>query len=212
VLALAGGEPDPRFPNPPTVSPVRLVGEVKLHNYPGHIRSLDAIDRAAAGRGLMNAGPADQVVRRVPLVAMVQGVVVPSLGVETLRVALGAPLTLSTDGSLLDLRFGEVHTQVQLDGTTWLRMGPHDDERFNSAHDVLSGNVRAERPARQGGARRQHGIEPPRLQDHAARRNSFRASRSTRRSSRTSSTACRWCARRSAARRGRRARDLRPHP
>ena len=144
VLALAGGEPDARFPNPPMVSPARLVGDVKLHNYPGHIRSLDAIDRAAAGRGLMNAGPADQVVRRVPLVAMVQGVVVPSLGVETLRVALGAPLTLSTGGGLLELRFGEVHTQAQLDGTTWLRMGPHDVERFVSARDVLSGNVRAE--------------------------------------------------------------------
>ena len=144
VLALAGGDADPRFANPPTASPVRITGNVKLHNYPGHIRSLDAIDRAAAGRGLMNAGPEDQVVRRVPYVATVQGVVVPSLGVETLRVAIGAPLALSTSGGLVDLRFGEVATTVQSDGTSWLRMGPHDPERFLSAQDVLSGNFRPE--------------------------------------------------------------------
>jgi len=144
VLALAGGDPDPRFADPPTVNPVRIVGEVKVNNYPGHIRSLDAIDRAAASRGLMNAGPEDQVVRRVPLVATVQGVVVPSLGVETLRVALGAPLTLSRDGELIAMRFGDVATRVQQDGTAWLRMGRHDPERFISAVDVLSGTVRAE--------------------------------------------------------------------
>ena len=144
VLAIAGGHPDPRFANPPTTSPVRIKGEVKLNNYPGHIRSLDAIDGAAASRGLMNAGPEDQVVRRVPYVANVQGVVVPSLGVETLRVALGAPLALSTYGGLVQLRFGEVATTVQGDGTGWLRMGPHDPERFLSAHDVLSGKYRPE--------------------------------------------------------------------
>ena len=144
VLAIAGGHPDVRFPHPPTMSPVRIAGDVKLHNYPGHIRSLDAIDRAAAGRGLMNSGPEDQVVRRVPYVATVQGVVVPSLGVETLRVAIGAPLSLSASGGLVDMRFGEVTTSVQGDGTAWLRMGPHDPERFLSAADVLAGNYRPE--------------------------------------------------------------------
>jgi serine phosphatase RsbU (regulator of sigma subunit)/CHASE2 domain-containing sensor protein len=144
VLALAGGHPDARFPNPPTASPVRVVGDVKLHNYPGHIRSIDPIDRAAAGRGLMNAGPEDQVVRRVPYVALVQGVVVPSLGVETLRVAIGGPLSLAASGGHVDLRFGEVTTPVQGDGTAWLRMGPHDAERFLSASAVLAGTFRPE--------------------------------------------------------------------
>ena len=144
VLGIAAGDRDARFPNPPTGQPVRVVGDVKLTSYPGYIGSLEAIDRAAASRGLMNAGPADQVVRQVPHAAYVQGVIVPSLGVETLRVALGAPLTLQREGELAELRFGEVRNRMQIDGTTWLRMGPHDPTRFVSAHDVLSGSFRPE--------------------------------------------------------------------
>ncbi|MGE5616282.1 MAG: CHASE2 domain-containing protein, partial [Bacillota bacterium] len=145
VLGIAAGEPDPRFPNPPQSSPARLVGDVRLQKYAGHIQSIEAIDRAAKSRGLINAGPRDQVVRHVPYVASVQGSIVPSLGVETLRVALGAPtLALTQHEHFLELQYGEVRTRVQGDGEAWLRMGPHDPDRFVSAHDVLSGRFNAE--------------------------------------------------------------------
>jgi CHASE2 domain-containing sensor protein/serine phosphatase RsbU (regulator of sigma subunit) len=144
VLGIAAGDPDERFANPPANAPARIAGDVKLQSFFGYVGNIEAIDRAAASRGLMNAGAPNQVVRRVPLVAFVRGVVVPSLGVETLRVAVGAPLTIQRDGAFAELRFGEVRYLMQPDGTSWLRMGPHDPDRFISARDVLAGSVRAE--------------------------------------------------------------------
>jgi adenylate cyclase len=145
VLGVTGGDPDPRFSNPPRGSPVRITGAVPLMAFGGHIGTLEAIDRVAAGRGLINSGPGDQVVRNVPYFAMVQGVVVPSLGIETLRVALESPpLALERKGAFAEFRFGEVRQRLQSDGTAWIRMGPHDPARFVSAVELLSGKASPE--------------------------------------------------------------------
>src|SRR5262249_54439944 len=144
VLGMAAAaDVDPRFANPPRGSPVRIGNEVNLKAYSGHIGSIEAIDKAAAGRGLINSGPGDQVVRQVPYIVMVQGVAVPTLAIETLRVALESPpLTIARDGALAQMRFGEVRTTLQPDGSAWIRFGPHDASRFVSADDVLSGRLR----------------------------------------------------------------------
>src|SRR5204863_2396947 len=106
----------------------------------GSIRSIAAIDSAAAGRGLMNSGPVDQVIRQVPLVANVQGSLVPNLGVETLRVGIGGGLRIvQGDGELLALEFGDARVAMQSNGTTWLRIGRHDPSRFVLAHQVMEG-------------------------------------------------------------------------
>ena len=139
---------DARFPGPPRAAPVVVSSrnEDQFFNWPGYIGSLDVIDAAAAGHGLMNSGASDQVVRTVPLVARVQGVMMPSLGVEALRVALGSGLRVEdAPGGLLALRFGDVNMPMQADGTAWLRFGKHDDERMVSAFEVLSGRVDPER-------------------------------------------------------------------
>ena len=139
---------DPRFPGPPRSAPVVVSGrrESGLPNWPGYIASLDTIDAAAAGHGLMNSGPSDQVVRVVPMVERVQGVIVPSLGVEALRVALGSGLRIDdAPGGLLALRLGEVDMPLQGDGTAWLRFGKHDEDRMVSAFEVLAGKVDPER-------------------------------------------------------------------
>jgi serine phosphatase RsbU (regulator of sigma subunit)/CHASE2 domain-containing sensor protein len=130
---------DPRFPDPPRAPPVVLGSEQikeNLRDFAGNIRSIDLLDRAAAGRGLMNSGPADQVVRIVPLVANVQGHIVPSLGVETMRVAAEGGMRIergkNPDG-IIGISFGGIATVAQEDGTTWLRYSPHDELRFVSA-------------------------------------------------------------------------------
>jgi adenylate cyclase len=148
VLGIAGGYPDPRFPSPPRAAPVVVKGEhaAELLSYPGHIGNLEVIDAAAAGRGIMNSEQHDQVVRVVPLVARVQGVIVPSLGVETMRVAYGAGLRVEdAPAGLLRLRFADLETPMQDDGTTWLRMGRHDEGRLVSAYEILSGKIDPER-------------------------------------------------------------------
>ena len=134
---------DPRFPSPPRAPPLRIGASLPLlREFAGHIGNVPILDAAAAGRGLVNAGPQDQVVRVVPLVARVQGAIVPSLGVEALRVAEGAGLTLEprNDGCLA-LRIGRLESIVQDDGTAWLRFGRHDNARFVTALDVAEGRV-----------------------------------------------------------------------
>lgn len=149
VLGIQGEEHrDARFRQPPRAPPiVRAPGIDKaLRQWPGHIRTIDAIDAAAAGRGLMNSGPVDQVIRQVPLVGNVQGALIPSLGVESLRVAMGAGMKIEpARGGQLNLRFGDASATMQENGLAWLRMGNHDEDRFVLAHQVLERKVDPER-------------------------------------------------------------------
>jgi len=151
VLGISGETTkDPRFPDAPRVAPVVVSDDVierNLRDYPGHIRSIDPIDAAAESRGAMNSGPADQVVRQVPLVSHIQGQIVGSLGLESLRVAAGAGLKLDRRGQpqgLLGLAFGPIKTVAQDDGTTWLRYGAHDEARFVPAVAVIDGKANPE--------------------------------------------------------------------
>jgi adenylate cyclase len=148
VLGLQGEETrDRRFPQPPRATPIVLAPdvEVSLRAFAGHIRSNDVIDSAAASRGLMNSGPVDQVIRQVPLVANVQGVLIPSLGVETLRLGLDAGMRVEPrPGGLLTLRMGAKTFSMQDNGTAWLRFGHHDETRFVVAHEVMEGKVNPE--------------------------------------------------------------------
>ena len=142
---------DPRFPNPPKAAPVITAGErwKNIHSVPGWIGSVDVIDRAAAGRGLMSSGPQDQVVRRAPLLARVQGTLVPSLALETVRVAAGTGIRIDdAPGGLLSLRIGrEVATRLQDDGTTWMRYSTYESgkDRIVSAFELMSGKADPER-------------------------------------------------------------------
>jgi serine phosphatase RsbU (regulator of sigma subunit)/CHASE2 domain-containing sensor protein len=149
VLGIAAeATVDPRFTAPPRAAPVRIPanGLATLRRYDGHIGNIPVLDAAASGRGMMNSGAQDQVVRVVPMVARVQGSIVPSLGVEALRVASGENLQLAArEGGLMSLRLGPVESLLQDDGTAWLRYGRHDGDRFVSAVDVLDGRVDPER-------------------------------------------------------------------
>ncbi len=147
VAVAAQRHPSLRFPTAPAAPPTLVRGSVRLDNYAGHIQSLERIDAPAAGRGLINSGPADQVVRRVPYVAKVQGAIVPSLAVEALRVAIKSPplLLQSAPGGYLEIRFGEAAALIQEDGTAWLRVGRSDPSRYVPAWKVMKGSVDAER-------------------------------------------------------------------
>lgn len=136
--------PDGRYPKAPRADPVVISPEVlaTLRKYPGHIGSLGVIDYAAAGRGLMNSGPEDQVVRQVPLVAQVQGAIIPALGIETFRVAVGEGMRL--DDRLFGLaavRVGQWKLPMQEDGHAWLRFAPHTHEFSRSAAEVIEGRI-----------------------------------------------------------------------
>lgn len=146
VLSIAGLEaPDPRRVTPPTAAPVRWAsGEPPdLRRFAGWLGSIDELDRAAAGRGLISSDATGSIVRRVPLLADVAGTVTPALTLEMWRVVTGAP-ALSVRplrGGLMEVAVGDIRIPAQGNGSIWLRYSRHDPSRFVSAADVLAGKA-----------------------------------------------------------------------
>lgn len=152
VLGIAGLERrDKRYPFPPQAAPVRVSSsrDLPLRKYDGHLQSRPEINKAAAGRGLLSAESSDRIVRRVPFVARIGQVIVPTLTLETLRVASSTPALRIEDGGGERVRvmLGDLAIPVQSDGSFYVYFSPHDAQRFVSAADVFSGEVAAERLA-----------------------------------------------------------------
>lgn len=146
VLAIAGLEaPDPRRPAPPAAAPVRWsAGEpAGLRRFAGWLGSLEELDRAAAGHGLISSDATGRIVRRVPLLAEVAGTVTPALTLEMWRVATGTPSfsVRPLRGGLLEIAIGDIRIPAQGNGSIWLRYGPHDPSRFVSAAEVFAGKA-----------------------------------------------------------------------
>jgi serine phosphatase RsbU (regulator of sigma subunit)/CHASE2 domain-containing sensor protein len=146
VVAVAGLEArDERFRSPPATAPVlvRSVAPPALRHFPGHLANVPLIDQAAAGRGLISADAGDRIVRRVPLLAIVDGTIVPALSLEMWRVASGATAfgVHEAAGGLQQVSFADARVPMQPDGSVWLRYSRHAPERFVSAADVLAGRV-----------------------------------------------------------------------
>jgi serine phosphatase RsbU (regulator of sigma subunit) len=146
VVAVAGLEArDARFPAPPASAPVlvRSAPAPSLRQFAGHLANVPLIDHAAAGRGLISADAGDRIVRRVPLLARIDGTIVPALSLEMWRVASGAAgfgVSRSADG-LHHVSFADAQVPMQADGSVWLRYSRHDPARFVSAADVLAGRT-----------------------------------------------------------------------
>lgn len=147
VVGVAGVDDRGSDPGPGIAqAPVRMVGGDPtgfLPRFEGRLRSIEEIDRAAAGRGLLNVDPERGVVRRVPLVAAIGGTLVPALGLEMLRVAAGQPAFSIRVGrtGVEALSVGDLVLPAAPDGSVWLSYAPSDPARFVSAADVLAGRV-----------------------------------------------------------------------
>ena len=125
-------------------TPAKLAGpDIALKRYAGELHSMPALDKAAAGRGLLNATPDRGIVHRVELAAVAGTDPQPLFGltIETLRVAAGEPLFTLVSGlqGLNAIALGDVRIPVQPDGSFWVHYSQHDPDRFISAVDVLDG-------------------------------------------------------------------------
>jgi serine phosphatase RsbU (regulator of sigma subunit) len=107
----------------------------------GALTSLDQLDRAASGHGLISVEATGGVIRRIPLAASIDGTLVPAFALEMLRVAVGAPaLRLLTSGpSVLGVGVGQFVAPTEEDGAVRVYYSPHNSDRFISAVDVLDG-------------------------------------------------------------------------
>jgi serine phosphatase RsbU (regulator of sigma subunit)/CHASE2 domain-containing sensor protein len=146
ALGVAGLDRPRPDTGPRRWPPVRVVGSDPrpwVRHFAGALSSIDELDAAAPGHGLLNADPQSRVVRRVSLIASVAGTLAPGLGVEMLRLASGQPLFTLQVGStgVETVTLGDLVIPTEPDATVWIHYGPHDPARFVSATDVLSGAV-----------------------------------------------------------------------
>lgn len=150
ALGFAGLEQGPRPAADAPASPsLQRGGDARayLRRYPAVLRSLPSIDRAAAGHGVLSADAEYGVVRRMPLAATVASTLVPTLGIEVLRLATGAPAFEVRTGSrgVEGVGVGDVFVPTQPDGRLFVHFGRSDPRRMVSAIDVLEGRVGAQR-------------------------------------------------------------------
>jgi adenylate cyclase len=119
-----------------------------LVTFPGLLRNVPPIEQAAAGRGLFSINPErDGIIRRVPVVMQAQGMLVPSLTMEMLRVVTGAgAILVRTDqAGVRAVAVPGLEVPTDLNGQFWVHFNKHDPARYVSAADVLHGRTPADR-------------------------------------------------------------------
>ena len=151
VLAMAA-LPDPKRQGDrlPQVAPVRVTAKSELpFKRLNHVLlSIPELDQAAAGRGFITDDAEDGIVRRAPLFVRIgkaggeDDAIALSLGLEMLRVASGSGVSIrDLKGGVLEVKLEDLTFPAQDNGAMWLRHSKHDNDRFVSAMDVVSGRV-----------------------------------------------------------------------
>jgi adenylate cyclase len=117
-----------------------------LRNFEGMIGSLPAFNDAARGMGLINSIPErDGVLRRVPLFLTYQNQLYPTLGIETLRVALGAGVYNILAGHGVEgVRMGDMHIPTDKEGMVWVYFSKSFKDRYIPAWKIMNGSFKKE--------------------------------------------------------------------
>lgn len=131
AIATIGGDPRPA-----------------LASYPGLLRNRPELEREADGFGLLTIRPdRDGLIRRVPSLSIADGVLLPTLSLELIRVATGSPtLLVKRDAAgIRSIVIAGREIATDSEGQLWPQLSPHHPPRFVSARDVLSANAPSER-------------------------------------------------------------------
>lgn len=111
-----------------------------LLNFPGLLRNIETIEKAAAGRGIFSIrNERDGIVRRVPMLMRTQGIVMPSLSFEMLRVASGTDTILvkSDRAGIKSIGIRGLEVPTDRNGQLWVHFARHDPSTYVSAADIL---------------------------------------------------------------------------
>lgn len=117
-----------------------------LVDFPHLVRNIPVLDEAAQGHGMFSvATDRDGVVRRVPIIALAAGTIVPSLSLEMLRVAVGSgAILVKTDASgVRKIGVGDYEIPTDGRGRVWIRYSTPRQDRYISVIDLLQDRVRA---------------------------------------------------------------------
>ena len=145
--ALPAPQPDPQKI---AVGVASLGGDPTrfLFTFPGLLRNIPVLQQAASGRGLVTIkNERDGIVRRVPMVMIAQGTLMPSLTFEMLRVATHtSTILLKLDSAgVKSVAVPGFDLPTDRNGQVWVHFAPHDPQLYVSAVDVLEGRVPAGR-------------------------------------------------------------------
>lgn len=130
------------------VWPMRVRGvpdaaHLPVMRFPQAMSSLPMLQAAARGQGLLSAKLEKGIVRRAPLVGAVGDMLVPSLSMELLRVATGAPaVDIEADaGGVRAVSVGDLRVPTLPDGAVWVNFSAPAPDRYVSALDVMRGRI-----------------------------------------------------------------------
>jgi adenylate cyclase len=115
-----------------------------MFRFPGLLRNTSVLEKAAAGRGLLTINPErDGIIRRVPMILQAQGVTMPSLSFEMLRVVTGTDTIFIKSDEAGIKSVGVKGFQVPTDpnGQLWVHFAHRDPSLYVSAIDVREGRV-----------------------------------------------------------------------
>lgn len=153
VLGFAAGPNDPAYGPPAGSFRVVFSGpspQPFLHAFDGAVTSLPLLESAAAGNGALTFVPdSDGVVRRIPLLILLAGRVMPSFAAETLRVAQGGRNYIirtspRKDIGVSEVRIGAVTVPTTSRGEMWIYYTPAVPARSLPAWRVFSGEASRE--------------------------------------------------------------------
>lgn len=126
-LATIGGEPQPF-----------------MLDFPGLLRNINVLEKSAAGRGIFSIrNERDGIVRRVPMLMQTQGITMPSLSFEMLRVASGTDTILvkSDRAGIRSIAVRGFEIPTDRNGQLWVHFAHHDPAIYVSAADILDGTA-----------------------------------------------------------------------
>ena len=112
--------------------------------FPGLLRNVHVLEEAAAGRGLFSIkAERDGIVRRVPMLMQAQGVTLPSLSFEILRVVTSTRTILvkSEKSGIKIIAVSGLVVPTDRNGQLWVHFAHHDPSIYVSAADVLDETV-----------------------------------------------------------------------
>jgi adenylate cyclase len=116
--------------------------------FPGLLRNTPVLETAAAGRALLTIRPErDGIVRRVPMIMLAQGVTMPSLSFEMLRVITGTDTIFIKSDQAGIKSIGVKGFQIPTDanGQLWVHFAHRDPTIYVSAKDLLAGDIPPEK-------------------------------------------------------------------
>ena len=136
--------------NPPTTG-IATIGQDpsdRLLSYKGILRNVPVLEYNAAGRGMVSVLPDwDGIVRRVPLLQLADGKIVPSITLDMLRLLTGSSAVgvRSNAAGVSEVFLKGLKIQTDANAHLWVHFNRHDRKRYVSAVDLLNKRVPANR-------------------------------------------------------------------